>query len=45
MWDAQLMMQTMLSMQYIMVKIHKIQEGIQGQVGILSQPPDYISNP
>jgi hypothetical protein len=42
MWDAQLTMQTMLSIQYIMVKI---QEGIQGQVGILSQPPDYISNP
>ena len=42
MWDAQLMMQTMLPMQYIMVKI---QEGNQGQVGILSQPPDYISNP
>ena len=27
------------------VYIFKIQEGIQGQVGILSQPPDYISNP
>ena len=42
MWDAQLMMLTMLPMLYMMVKI---QEGIQGQVGILSQPPDYISNP
>ena len=36
MWDAQLMMQTMLPMQYMMVQIHKIQEGIQGQVEILS---------
>ena len=36
------MMQTMLPMYYILVKIL---EGIQGQVGILSQPPDYISNP
>ena len=35
MWDAQLMMQTMLPMYCIMVKIL---EGIQGQVGILSQP-------
>ena len=42
MWDAQLMMQTMCTNQYMMVEI---QEGIQGQVGILSQPPDYISNP
>ena len=42
MWDAQLMMQTMLSMQYIMVEI---QEGIQGLAEVLSQPPDYISNP
>ena len=42
MWDAQLMMQTILSMQYIVIKI---QEGIQRQEEILSQPPDYISNP
>ena len=42
MCDAQLMMQTMLSIQCMMVKI---QEGIQEQVEILSQPPDYISNP
>ena len=36
--DAQLM----IPMQYMIVEI---QEGIQGQVEILSQPPDYISNP
>ena len=44
MWDVQLMMQTMLSMQYMIIQMVKIQEGIQGQVEILSQPPDYISN-
>ena len=42
MCDAQLMMQTMLPMQYIMVKI---QERIQGLAEVLFQPPDYISNP
>ena len=40
MCDTQLMMQTRLPMQYMMVK-----EGIQGLAEILSQPPDYISNP
>ena len=35
MWDAQLMMQTMLPMKYMMVKI---QEGIQGLAEVLSQP-------
>ena len=40
--DAQLMMQTMLPMQYMMVKI---QERIQGLAEVLSQPPGYISNP
>ena len=34
--DAQLMMQTMLLMQYMMVKIL---EGIQGLAEVLSQPP------
>ena len=37
MCDAELMVQTMLPMQYMMVKI---QEGIQGLA-----VPDYISNP
>ena len=36
MWDAQLMMQTMLPMQYMMVKI---QEGIQRLAEVLSQAP------
>ena len=36
MCDAQLMMQTMISLQYIMVKM---QEGIQGLAEVLSQPP------
>ena len=36
------MMQTMCTNQYMMVKI---QEVIQGQEEILSQLPDYISNP
>ena len=34
MWDAQLMMQTMLPMQYMI----KIQEGIQGRVEIYPSP-------
>ena len=35
------MMQTMLPMQYMIVKI---QEGNQGLAEVLSQPSDYISN-
>ena len=32
------MMQTMLLMQYMMIKMVKIQEGIQGLAEVLSQP-------
>ena len=42
MCDAQLIIRTMFPIQYMMVEI---QEGIQGLAKVLSQPPDYISNP